>query len=207
MNWKIEGQFVQHIVVTLEPGEDFYAQRGSLIYIEDGIKREISFNGAGMRRILGAKVSGESVFIIRLLNTSNTPRKAVIGIRIGILPIELKGESMICQRGAYIGSENKVQIATKFSVKALKGGMGFVLQKIQGNSTVFLSTNGVPITLNLKAGESITADEDHIIALHGISRNQLKAVWSARNILSGVGLSVMKIDGPGTVYLSPGRMK
>ena len=60
MNCKLVGQFVQHLEVTLSPGKDFYAEKGSVIYLEAGIEKELSFNGSGFGRILGAKLSGES---------------------------------------------------------------------------------------------------------------------------------------------------
>ena len=96
MNVKLIGQFVQHLEVTLEPGENFFAEKGALIYLEAGIEKDLSFNGSGLGRILGAKLSGESLFILRLYNNSRIPRKAVIGSRFGLLPIRLEGESLIC---------------------------------------------------------------------------------------------------------------
>ena len=48
MNCKLVGQFVQHLEVTLSPGEDFYAEKGSVIYLEAGIEKELGFNGSGL---------------------------------------------------------------------------------------------------------------------------------------------------------------
>ena len=136
MNCKLVGQFVQYLEVTLMPGEDFYAERGSLIYLEAGIEKESSLNGSGLGRILGATLSGESIFILRLFNVSNVPRKAVVGSRYGMLPVKINGETMICHRGVYVGSNNRVNVTTKLSISGLTGGMGLLLQKIQGSSTV-----------------------------------------------------------------------
>lgn len=205
MNCKLVGQFVQHLEVTLEPGEDFYAERGSVIYLESGIEKELSFNGSGLRRILSARLSGESLFILRLYNVTNLARKVVLGSRFGMLPVKLQGETMICHRGVYVGSNNKVNVTTKLSIAGLTGGMGLLLQKIQGHSTVFLDTTGTPITISLRPGETIEVDEDHIIALLGIQDSQMQANWSLGNLLGGEGLSMMRVCGPGTVYLSPGR--
>jgi uncharacterized protein (AIM24 family) len=206
MNCKLVGNFVQHLEVTLSPREEFYAEKGALIYIESGIQKEVGFNGNSLGRILGAKISGESLFIVRFINTTNVPRKLVIGSKHGLHPVKLNGESMICQSGAYVASNNKVDINTKISISGIVGGMGVFLQKITGNSTVFLDTNGVPITIDLNYGDSIEVDENHIIGLHGISESQLSSSWSLKNVFGGEGLSLMKIAGPGKVYLSPGTM-
>ncbi|MDE5652946.1 MAG: AIM24 family protein [Muribaculaceae bacterium] len=205
MNCKLIGQFVQHLEVTLEPGEDFYAEKGSVIYYEAGIEKELSFNGSGLGRLIGAKLSGESLFILRLFNVSNIARKVAIGSRFGLLPVKLNGESMICHRGVYVGSNNRIDVTTKLSISGLVGGMGLFLQKIQGNSTVFLDTKGTPITIALRPGESIEVDENHIIALQGISEGQMQSNWSLGNLFGGEGLSMMRVHGPGTVYLSPSK--
>ena len=205
MNCKLVGQFVQHLEVTLSPGESFYAEKGSVIYLEVGVEKELSFNGTGLGRILGAKLSGESLFIMRLYNVTNSDRKVVIGSYYGLVPVKLNGETMICHRGAYVASNNKVNISSKLSIAGLTGGMGLVLQKIQGASTVFLDVMGSPIVINLQYGQSIEIDEDHIIALQNISENQMQANWSLGNLFSGEGWSMMRVTGPGTVYLSPGR--
>lgn len=205
MNCKLVGQFVQHLEVTLSPGESFYAEKGSVIYLEQGIEKEVNFNGSGLGRILGAKLAGESLFILRMYNVSNQPKKFCLGSYYGLVPVKLNGETLICHRGAYVGSNNQVNVSTKLSIAGLTGGMGLVLQKIQGNSTVFLDTKGSPIILNLHPGEIIEVDENHIIGLLNISENQIQANWSLGNLLGGEGLSMMRIFGPGTIYLSPGK--
>lgn len=204
MNCKLVGNFVQHLEVILSPGEDFYTEKGALIYLESGIEKELSFNGTGLGRLIGAKLSGESLFIIRLYNVSNQPRKLVIGSHYGLHPVKISGETMICHRGVYVASNNRVDVSTKISITGLVGGMGLLLQKISGNSTVFLDTKGSPISISLRPGETIEVDEDHIIALHSISENQMTSNWSLGNLLGGEGLSLLKITGPGQVYLSPG---
>ncbi len=203
MNCKLVGQFVQHLEVTLMSGEEFYVEKGCVIYLEQGIEKELSFSGNTLGRIIGARLSGESFFILRLYNVSHIPRKVVIGSRFGLLPVKLNGESMVCRKGAYVGSNNRVNVTSKLSVAGLTGGMGLGLQKIQGNSTVFLDTKGTPITIALQPGETIDVDEEHIIALHNIADHQMQANWSLGNLLGGEGLSMMRVTGPGTVYLSP----
>lgn len=205
MNCKLVGQFIQYLEVTLNPGEEFYSEKGSIIYLDAGIEKELSMNGSGLGKILGARLSGESLFIIRLYNIANIPRKVVIGSQFGLLPVKLNGETMICKRGAYVASNNRVNVTSKLSIAGLTGGMGLILQKIQGVSTVFLDTMGQPIVINLGYGETIEVDENHIIALLNISEHQMHSNWSLGNILGGEGLSMLRVTGPGTVYLSPGK--
>ena len=55
MNCKLVGNFVQHLEIILSPGEDFYAEKGALIYLESGIEKELSFNGSGLGRLKEAR--------------------------------------------------------------------------------------------------------------------------------------------------------
>ena len=50
MQCKLVGNFVQHLEATLAPGEEFYAEKGVVIYLEGGIEKEVSLNGSGLRR-------------------------------------------------------------------------------------------------------------------------------------------------------------
>ena len=84
MNVKLVGQFIQHLEVTLMAGENFFAEKGSIIYLEAGIEKDRSLSGSGLGRLIGAKLSGENFFILRLYNNTNIPRKVVRGSRFGV---------------------------------------------------------------------------------------------------------------------------
>ena len=47
MNVKLVGNFIQHIEAELMYGEEFYAQKGTLIYLEQGIEKDVVLNGGG----------------------------------------------------------------------------------------------------------------------------------------------------------------
>lgn len=205
MDCKLIGSFVQHLQVTLMPNEEFFAQRGAMIYVENGISMEGELNGRGLGGIIGAAFSGESIIIVRYRNTSGIPRKVVLGSHNGLHPVRIDGESLICHKGVYVASSRKVDITTKLSIAGFLGGMGLKLQKITGSATVFLDSIGTPISIDIAPGDCIEVDENHIIALHGITERQMQPLnLSVANMVKGEGWSVLRILGPGRVYLSPG---
>lgn len=206
MNVKLIGTFVQHVEVELMPGEEFYCERGAVIYLQQGIAKEPMLNGRGLGRILGAKISGESLILLRLYNNCGMPRKVTIGSRACLVPVKIQNETIICQRGAYVASSRRVDVSTKLSLTGMIGGMGLILQKISGDATLFLDSIGTPMTLDLQPGEVVELDENHIIALQGIDEGRMRSNWSASGFISGEGLSMLQVTGPGRVYLSPGRM-
>lgn len=211
MNCKIVGYEYKTLEVTLQPGESFYGERGSIVYVEDGIQRDAEFNNGtaqnGLRSILGGVVrsalSGESILIIHFYNATNQPKTIVLsGSCCAIVPIKLEGENLICRRGHYVGSTEKVRLNLNLNIQAIVGGLG-LFQKVEGRGTVILDSKGSAIEKTLAYGESIEVDENHIVALLGFQPSQISAGWSFGNILRGEGLSLMRITGPGKLYLSP----
>ena len=110
MNVKLVGNFIQHIEVELMYGEEFYAQKGTLIYLEQGIEKDVVLNGGGngtlgtIGNLLGAKLTGESIFLVRYVNKYNKPRKVAFGGSFGLHPVKIQNETLICNRGVYFWS-------------------------------------------------------------------------------------------------------
>lgn len=210
MNCKIVGYEFKTLEVTLSPNESFYAERGSIVYVEEGLQRDVEFNGGssgGIGDILGgvlkSKLSGESLLIIRFSNPSGQQKKMVLsGCECSLLPIKLQGENLICRRGHYVASTNKVNLTLNLNLQGILGGIGF-FQKVDGNATVFLDSLGSPLEKTLSSKETIEVDENHIIAMQGFDNSRIQAGWSIGNVLRGEGLSLMKLIGPGKVYISP----
>ena len=211
MNCKIVGYEYKTLEVLLSPGESFYAERGSIVYIEEGLQRDVEFNNGhssnGIANVLGgvlkSALSGESILIIHFSNPTNSNKRMVLsGRSCALIPIKLEGEILICRRGSYVASSNKVNLNLNFNLQGILGGVG-LFQKVDGISTVFLDSLGAPIEKILNRGEAIEVDENHIVALQGFDVSQIQAGWSIGNVFRGEGLSLMKIIGPGKIYLSP----
>lgn len=210
MNCKIIGYEFKTLEVTLAPGESFYAERGSIVYMDEALQCDAEFNndgGSGLGAILGGVVksalSGESILIIKFSNPTNADKRLVLsGSCCALVPIRLQGDNLICRRGHYVASSDKVFLNLNLNLQGLFGGVG-LFQKVEGNATVFLDSLGSPIEKILNRGETIEVDENHIIALHGFSPSQIQAGWSVGNVFRGEGVSLMKITGPGKLYLSP----
>lgn len=211
MNCKIIGYEYKTLEVTLSPGESFYAERGSIVYVDEGLQRDAEWNGGGkggglgnlLGGVLRTALSGESVLIIHFYNPTRSELKAVLsGSMCALVPIRLQGENLICRRGHYVASTDKVRLNLNLNLQGLLGGVG-LFQRVQGTATVFLDSLGAAIEKVLAVGETIEVDENHIVALQGFQTAQIQAGWSFGNVLRGEGLSLMRITGPGKVYLSP----
>lgn len=197
MNCKLVGQFVQHLEVTLSPGEDFYAEKGALIYMEDGIEFDVINRASGIKSFFKYKFLGESIYIIRYINNSFQEKKLVIGAKYGLLPLKSDNMILACN-GSYVASS---VIANLSSAYAFNSGLGF-MQNIDCKGTCFLDCKGTIIPIHLKAKERLRIDENHLVAAIDMCPSQVcKSAWSIKYIKSGEGLSLLEVTGPGTIYI------
>lgn len=203
MNVKLKGAYVKHLEVELFPGEEFYAEKGALIYIEEGIDMTSEFSGNSLGQIIGSKLSGENLLIVHYRNYTQQPRRLVLGSRGGMIHFKLTNSEIICNRGAYVASSKKVDLSMKLSLSGFIGGIGGMLQRVSGDATVFLETIGDPIIIELGPGQAIQIDEQHFLALEGIPENRITPQFSTRNLFGGEGLRMLNVRGPGKVYLNP----
>ena len=162
MNCKIVGYEFKTLEVTLLPGETFYAERGSIVWVDAALQRDVEANSgnqnSGIGNMLGgmlkSALSGESVLILRFYNPTSKPLKMVLsGSCCALLPIKLQGENLICRRGHYVASTNKISLNLNLNIQGILGGIG-LFQKVEGNATVFLDSNGSPIIKEVAPGES-----------------------------------------------------
>lgn len=205
MNCKLIGYEAKTLEIILEPQESFYAEKGALVYMDEGILMETQMNGKGLIDILSSKFSGESVFIIKFFNASPTSKKLVLaGQRLGLEPVKITGyDHFVVRCGAYVASTEKVDISVNASIRKMLTGMGLVFQTVRGNATIFIDTCGKAIVNQLAHGQSIIVDENHILALLNIHDSQISTEYAVQNMFQGEGLAKTKITGPGTVYISP----
>ena len=205
METNMKGYEANLLEVTLLPQEQFYAQRGAMIYMEEGIQSDTKWNGKGLWNTISTGLSGESILLVRYTNTSAMPRQLCIaGSRLGLYPLPIStGQEVILRRGCYVGSTELITLSLDASLKKLFTGMGLFFQKAKGNGTLYIDTVGQPITKTLSAGETLQMDEDHLIALIGISDERIIPSVQLKNLLQGEGFSRMRVIGPGTVVLSP----
>lgn len=204
MNVKLVGSFVKHIDVELSPGEEFFAERGAMMFADEGIDFSTELIGRSLGKLLGAAVSGESLALVRFMNRSGRPGRLGVGAHSGLLHIKLENYEILTRRGAYVASSRRVDISSKLSIAGLVGGMGAVLQRVSGSgATVFLQCYGEAVAIDLPPGKTMRLDEQHIVALVGIDEQRVSANWSAQNIFGGEGLSLLSVTGPGRVYLNP----
>ncbi|HID64368.1 MAG TPA: TIGR00266 family protein [Anaerolineae bacterium] len=206
MEYEIHGTTMQTLDVKLADGEAVYTESGGMAWMSGDIEMSTSTRG-GLLKGLSRKLAGESLFMTTytcrgtsglVTFTPEAPGK--------VLPFTLEaGQSLICQRDAFMCAEDSVQLEMHFRKKlgtGLFGGEGFVLQKVTGPGTVFLEVAGEVREYGLRPGQVMKVDPGHIALYEPTIKYDISRVKGVRNILfGGEGLFLATLTGPGKIWL------
>jgi len=206
MRYEISGTLLQSVDVYLSQGESVYTESGGMAWMRGDIEMKTGTKG-GLMAGLGRKLAGESLFMTTytcrgseglVVFTPEAPGK--------VLAFQLAaGQSLICQRDAFMCAEASAKLEMHFRKKlgaGLFGGEGFILQKVTGPGTVFMEIPGDVREYALAAGETMQVDPGHIALFDPTVSYDITMVKGVANIFfSGEGLFLAKLAGPGRVWL------
>ena len=207
MDYKIIGQTVPVIEMTLNAGESVYTQSGGMAYQTEGIEMNTNARG-GVMKSLGRMFAGESIFMANYTANKDGAKVAFASTVPGsVIPIDLSQNpgGYILQKGAFLCAEQNVDTSIAFTKKisaGLFGGEGFILQKATGNGKVFLEVDGDAIEKELAPGEVLKVDTGNVVAFEPSVSYEIERIKGLGNIfLGGEGLFLTRLVGPGRVIL------
>ncbi|MBQ9279740.1 MAG: TIGR00266 family protein [Clostridia bacterium] len=207
MEYKIVGQTVPVVEVTLNKGETIYTQSGGMAYQSEGIAMKTNARG-GMMKSLGRMFSGESMFMANYTAEKDGAMVAFASTVPGaVVPVDLSKmpNGITLQKGAFLCAEDSVNTSVTWTKKlgaGLFGGEGFILQKAEGTGMLFLEVDGDIIEKDLAAGEVLKVDTGNVVAFDPSVTYDIETVKGLGNIfLGGEGLFLTKLVGPGKVML------
>ena len=213
MDYKIIGQTVPVVEMTLNAGESVYTQSGGMAYQTDGIEMSTNARG-GVMKSLGRMFAGESIFMANYTSNKDGAKVAFASTVPGsVIPIDLSQYSggYILQKGAFLCAEQNVNTSIAFTKKisaGLFGGEGFILQNATGNGHVFLEVDGDAIEKELAAGEVLKVDTGNVVAFEPSVSYEIERIKGLGNIfLGGEGLFLTRLVGPGKVILQSQNIK
>jgi uncharacterized protein (TIGR00266 family) len=206
MDYKIIGDVMQALQVTLHRGEEIYADAGTMLYMGPGITLQAQMQGGIMKGLMRKFLAGESLFMSVFRCEIESSHLALANPIAGkIIPIQLNGNTILAESNAYLCAIGNVDLSVAFTKKigaGLFGGEGFILQKISGQGLVFLHAGGNLLEFNLNPGEKLRVDTGCIVSLADTVVYDIEFVGGFRNALfGGEGLFYATLTGPGHVVL------
>ena len=207
MDYKIIGQTVPVVEVTLNKGESMYTQSGGMAYQTDGIEMKTNARG-GIMKSIGRAFAGESMFMANYTAAKDGATVAFATTIPGnVVPFDLTKypNGLTFQKNSFLCAEDSVETSITFTKRfstGFFGGEGFILQKATGNGMLFLEVDGDPIVKELAAGEILKVDTGNVVAFSPSVSYEIETVKGLGNIfLGGEGLFLTSLVGPGKVIL------
>ncbi|KAL4144326.1 hypothetical protein PRNP1_013462 [Phytophthora ramorum] len=205
----IEGHDSQVVHIELEPEQCLRAETGAMIFMTDGVEMETTTAGGfgeGMKRMM----TGENFFVSRFTYHGSEKGKVALGTSFPSKIVHLRlsdfiGESIICQKGAFLCGSDTVNIEMEFAKKfgvGFFGGEGFILQRLTGRGDVLVRASGTLIERELQPGEVLRISSGCLVAFEPSVHYDITMMKGAKNVLfGGEGLFVTTLTGPGKIYL------
>ena len=218
IDYRIEGDDMQFVIVELDPGEAVVAEAGGMMYMEDDIEMETIFGDGSQKTdgfvgsLMGAGkrlLTGESLFMTVFLNRGAQKRRCAVGAPYPrkIMPVHLStlGGELLAQKNAFLCAAKGVSVGIAFNKKigaGFFGGEGFIMQKLEGDGWAFLHAGGTLHERTLQDGETIRVDTGCIVAFQPSVDFDIKFVGGVKTALfGGEGLFFATLRGPGKVWL------
>jgi len=218
IDYKLIGDDLQAVIITLDPGEMVQAEAGAMMYMQDGIVMNTTLDpnaqGGGLmsKLFMGAKraLSGDTFFVTTFANAANRRQDVAFSSHFPgkIQPVDLRdwGGVIIGQKDAFLCAPRGVNVTIAFTKRigaGFFGGEGFILQRIEGpDGLVFLHASGTLHTLELAPGESLRVDTGCIVAMEQTVDYDIQMVPGVKTALfGGEGLFFAQLRGPGRVML------
>ncbi|MDL2264454.1 TIGR00266 family protein [Synergistaceae bacterium OttesenSCG-928-I11] len=205
MEYKIFGDSMPYAVCEMSSGEAVYTESGGMSWMTDTFEMSTNMEG-GLLKGLFRSFSGESIF----MTTYTAKSKGKIAFASGY-PGEIRalhlaqGQSMICQKQAFMAAERSVQLDTFFQEKmsvGFFGGEGFIMQKLTGPGVAFVELDGSIAEYELGAGEKMIVDTGNLAMCEETVKISVQMVKGFKNILfGGEGLFLTSVTGPGKIWL------
>ena len=217
IDYRLIGDDLQAVVVTLDPQEAVIAEAGGMMYMQDDIRMMTTLDannqgGGLLGKLLGAGkriLSGESFFITVFANEGRQRRDVAFAAPFPgkILAVDLMewGGTIMAQKDSFLCAARGIDIDIAFTRRigaGFFGGEGFILQRLTGDGLAFLHASGTLATIDLQAGESLRVDTGCLVAFQPSVNYDIQMVPGVKTALfGGEGLFFVKLTGPGRVIL------
>lgn len=194
-----------NIHVQLGAGDSIVAEADAMASMSSSIEMSTRFNGGPLRAVGKRFLGGESLFVNEF--TARTPGELVITQAFpgDIECIELKGNTLFLQPGAFIACEPGVTLGMGWAgISSFVGGEGLFRLKVSGHGRIWFGAYGGIFAREID--HEYVVDTGHLVAYEptiGIRMGMAGGLFSS--FFGGEGL-VTRVTGPGRIYMQSRSM-
>ena len=194
-----------NIHVQLNPGDRLIAEADAMASMSSDIQMTTRFNGGAVQAVVKRVFGSESLFVNEF--TANSPGEMVITQPFpgDIECIELKGNTMFLQPGAFLACEPGVNLGLGWAgIASFVGKEGLFRLKVSGQGRVWFGAYGGIFVREIES--EYVVDTGHLVAYEptiGIRMGMAGGIFSS--FFGGEGL-VTRVSGPGRIYMQSRSM-
>ena len=190
-------------IVTLSPNEGIRVDAGAMVSMSSDMQIETKAQGGILKSLGRAVLGGESFF-------QNTYRASARGGELTLAPplpgdiftLDMKGETLLMQSGAYVASSDGITLDTKWTgAKTFFAGENLVMLRASGAGTLIFSSYGAIHEKNLGAGEKYKVDTGHIVAFSDGMGFSVQKVGGLKSTLFGGEGLIVELTGAGRLLM------
>lgn len=186
--------------VTMNAGDRIVAEADAMASMSSTIEMSTRWNG-GFFKAIGKRVfGGESLFVNEFTTASQGEMVITQPFPGDIECIELKGNTLYLQPGAFIACEPDVNLGIGWAgFASLIGGEGLFRLKVSGNGRIWFGAYGGIFVREIQS--EYIVDTGHLVAYEPSVRLKVGMAGGIfSSFFSGEGL-ITRVYGPGRVYL------
>lgn len=188
--------------VGLEQGEAVKAESGAMVSMTGTVEIETRMQGGFLKALARKAFTSESFFQNTFTATRGPGEVTFAPSLPGDIRLrELHGEDIILQSGAYLASDPRVEIETKWGgAKSFFSREGLFLLRAWGQGPLLFSSYGAIVEVPVPPSGYVV-DTGHIVAFEPSLHWDVRKVGGIKSLLfSGEGL-VCRFEGEGKLWL------
>jgi uncharacterized protein (TIGR00266 family) len=210
MESRITGTTMPVLEIGLEPGETIVAEPGQLSWMTPAVQLRTSTAAAGASGVWGVlkrAVAGGGLFMTEFSAQGGRGMVAFAAKVPGaIVPVQIQPNAgYLVHRHGFLCGTQGIQLGIGFQQSlgaGLFGGTGFILQRITGYGTAWVELGGEIISQELAPGEQLLVHPGHLGMFEEQVNCEVTMIRGIANaIFGGDGLFLMRLTGPGRVWL------
>ena len=200
IDYRIYGDDLQAVEITLDPNETVIAEAGAMNWLEDGIAFETRMgdgsqpNQGMMGKLLNVGkrlLTGESIFMTHFTNHGTGRSNVAFAAPYPgkIIPVDLSqvGGRIICQKDSFLCAAFGTEVTIAFNKRlgaGFFGGEGFILQQLRGDGLAFVHAGGTVVRKELR-GETLRVDTGCIVGFAGNIEYDIERAGNLKSMFFG----------------------
>jgi uncharacterized protein (TIGR00266 family) len=189
-----------NIRVRLQPGDKIVAEADAMASMSSTVDISTQWSGGFFKAVLKRIFGGESMFVNTFATDSGGDLVLTQAFPGDIECLELKGNTMYLQPGAFIACEPGVKLGLGWAgIRMMIAREGLFRLKVSGEGRVWFGAYGGIFQREIDS--EYVVDSGHLVAYEpsiGVRIGMAGGVFSS--FFSGEGL-VTRVNGPGRIYM------